>query len=473
LIDRVSDGLSAEGVRKGDRIILALPDSIEFVVAFFAAVQIGLIAVPVNIYQSSEDFGQIVTKISPRLILTHPYSEPINKALESLPSRSKLAIVDVADTTSIWPEWLRERTVTPRGVYPNQDEVAFLLWTSGTTGRCIPVPHRQSDCDVCCRHYAAKILAATPEDVFFSTSRMFHAYGLGNSVLFPLFAGARSVLLSERPTPKATLKIARDTNATILFSVPTFFGMMNELAGREKAPVLPKLRLAISAAEPLAATTLLRWQSLFGVDILDGVGSTEALHIYLSSRSGEVIPGSAGKAVPGYDLALRADDRLAKKGEVGTLWLRGDSVALGYWNEPVATANAMVDGWFITGDRFYQDDAGYYYFVGRADSMFRISGKWVSAIEIEAALAEHSSVKEICVVAYLDEHGFSRLYGFIVTHLESPDNASVEAELRELAEYTLPIWKRPTQYQFIEALPRTATGKVQRYLLRAGTRCDM
>lgn len=469
LIEKVSDGLAAEGIRKGDRVILALPDSIEFVASFFAVIQIGAVAVPINIYQSRDDYDHILRRILPKLVLTHHFSAQFNAALRLNTATSDFRTIFVSDPTSVWHQWIRERPTAKKIVAPSENDIAFLLWTSGTTGMSIPVPHRQSDCEVCCRNYASSILAVTPHDVFLSTSRMFHAYGLGNSVLFPLFAGARSVLIPEKPTPKATFRIAQEMNATILFSVPTFYSMMIELADRGEAPVLPHLRLSVSAAEPLASKAVARWKALFGVEILDGFGSTEALHIYLSARSGEIIPGSVGKPVPGYQIQLRTDSGVASVGEVGTLWLQGGSIAQSYWNEPAATMRSMVDGWFITGDKFYQDDLGYFYFMGRADSMFRISGKWVSAIEIEAVMGEHPSVKEISVVGYLDDDGFSRLCAFVVTYENRHDTDALETQLRGLAEQKLPLWKRPTEFKFIEALPRTATGKVQRFLLKSIT----
>jgi acyl-coenzyme A synthetase/AMP-(fatty) acid ligase len=300
---------------------------------------------------------------------------------------------------------------------------------------------------------------------------MFHAYGLGNSVFFPLFVGGSCVFISERPTPKAALAWANNFNVTLLFSVPTLFSLMLEAAERDSGLELPSLRLAISAAEPLSAHTVRRWKHRFGVDILDGVGSTEALHIYLSAREGAVKPGSVGIPVTGYDLDLRPDesqvvnDRSENK-EVGTLWIRGDSVASEYWADPTATLRSIQDGWLNTGDRFYLDEDGHFYYVGRYDSMYRIGGKWVSAIEIEMILEEDPSISDAAVIAFLDHDGLPKLCACLVLTSEIYSAETVESRLRQLCENRLPLLKRPAIYHFADKIPRTSTGKKQRILLK-------
>jgi len=474
LIGRVATGLLAIGIRKGDRVAIILKDSIEFAASFFAAIRIGAIAVPISTYQNADDYDRAFAKIHPSILIGHQSNSELTKACWLTRNEVGKVFVDSGSHMGLWGQWIQDSTPKYSPTAVRDDDVAFLLWTSGTTGRSIAVAHRHRDAFVSCRHYANCILKASSADVFLSTSRMFHAYGLGNSVFFPLFAGATSVLISERPTPKTVLTLAERVNATLLFSVPTFFAMMLEVAEKNSTIKVPSLRLSISAAEPLSPNTVLRWKRRFGADILDGVGSTEALHIYLSAREGEVRPGSVGCPVTGYEVDLRYDGMSlstdsSHETPIGTLWLRGESVASEYWDDVNATSRSMQDGWFNTGDRFYVDDDGYYYFVGRYDSMFRISGKWVSAVEIEALLGEDDAVSDVAVLAYLDEDGFSKLCAFVVLAPEYDDTMDSESKLRELCENRLPLLKRPGKYRFVGTIPRTPTGKTQRFLLKSQT----
>lgn len=471
IIGRVASGLLELGVQRGDRVAIVLQDSIEFVASFFAVTRLGAIAVPMNTFQTAADYDQAFAKTSPSLLIANLNNSELTKTRWLTRTDIGKVFVDSYREHGLWGDWIKTSTPILPPTPVDDTDVAFLLWTSGTTGRIAAVPHRHRDAFMCCRQYAVNVLSASASDVFLSTSRMFHAYGLGNSVFFPLFVGGTCVFIAERPTPKAALAWAKKFNVTLLFSVPTLFSLMLEASERDRDLELPSLRLAVSAAEPLSATTVIRWKHRFGVDILDGVGSTEALHIYLSARQGVVKPGSVGIPVSGYDLELRPDDPQTIGDEsttkdVGTLWIRGDSVASEYWADPASTLRSIKDGWLNTGDRFYLDEDGHFYYLGRYDSMHRIGGKWVSAVEIEMILEEEDSITDAAVIAFLDCDGLPKLCACLVLASEIYSPEAVEFRLKQLCENRLPLLKRPTIYHFVDKIPRTSTGKKQRFLLK-------
>jgi benzoate-CoA ligase family protein len=400
------------------------------VAAYFGAIKIGAVAVPTSTALRPDDY-------------------------ERLKTESQASVV-VGQAPGLTGDWFARAPAELECASTSGDDPAFWLWTSGSTGSPKAAVHRQQDWLCCCESYARGVLDISPDDVTFSSSKLFHAYGLGNGLMFPFYVGATTVLYPGPPRAKAILEQAHQSRPTLLFSVPTHFaGMLRE--AETAAYDLSSVRLGVSAAEPLPAEIVRRWRERFGFDLLDGIGSTEVLHIYISNRPGCVRPGSSGTPVPGYDIRITAE---------GDLWVRCPSIAAEYWNRPELTAERMRDGWFCSGDKYRVDADGYYWYVGRSDDMFRVSGEWVSPVEVESALIEHPAVLESAVVARLDEDGFLKPCAFVALKNASHACDALADELRDFAKRRLPGYKCPRRIEFLEDLPKTATGKLQRYRLR-------
>jgi benzoate-CoA ligase family protein len=321
---------------------------------------------------------------------------------------------------------------------------------------------------VCCaENYARGVLGISERDVTFSSSKLFHAYGLGNGLMFPFYAGATTVLFPGRPTATAILNVAQAARPTLFFSVPTLYAAMLAEAERAGGFDLSSVRLAISAAEPLPAEIFRKWKARFGVEILDGIGSTEALHIYLSARAGKVRAGSTGEPVGGYDIRLvDLDGYEVARGAVGDLLVRGESVAECYWNRSELTAQRMRDGWFHSGDKYSIDEDGYYWYAGRSDDMLKVSGQWVSPAEVEGALAGHEAVLEAAVVAHQEANGLTTVKAFVVLKDGRAGDAELTAELQGFVKQRITPYKYPRRIEFLSELPKSATGKLLRYKLR-------
>lgn len=438
LVNQAGNALRRAGVEPGDRVLIVLPDSPEFVAAYFGAMKIGAVAVPASTALRPADYAYLADESQARMVLNQP---------GALQCANESVVLDGAPTSA--------------------DDPAFWLWTSGSTGPPKAAVHRHQDWLACCEGYADGVLHVSSGDLTFSSAKLFHAYGLGNSLMFPFYAGAATVLYPGRPLAPAILACAHQYRPTLFFSVPTHYAAMLQETAAANPYDLSSVRLGISAAEPLPAEIVRRWRQRFGFEVLDGIGSTEVLHIYLSNRPGSVRPGSSGAPVPGYEVRITDDkgNGLAP-GQTGDLWVRGPGNATHYWNRPQLTAERMRGGWFFSGDKYRADADGYYWYAGRSDDMFRVAGEWVSPIEIEGALVEHPAVLEAAVVARLGENGLSIPCAFVA--LKEPGHASeaLAEELRRFVRARLAGYKCPRRIEFLEELPKTATGKVQRYKLR-------
>ena len=469
-VNRVAHALTVLGVGTGERVLLVLLDSPEFVAAFLAAVKIGAIAVPTNTTLRSPDYTYVLEESGAVAVIVHAaLLREMAPALEGSTPRLEHRVVVVGDRVSgylHWDEWLDGRSGALDAAPTSADDLAFWLWTSGSTGKPKAAVHRHRDWSYSASNYAIGVLELTASDVTFSSSKLFHAYGLGNSLAFPLSAGAATVLSPARSQAKSVLEIAQRTRPTLFFSVPTLYAAMLEEA-RATDYDLSSVRLAISAAEPLPPEIFRRWKEQFDIEILDGLGSTELLHIYLSARAGDVRPGSSGKPVPGYDIrVVDAAGEDAPIGTVGDLLVAGDSRAVCYWNRPELTAERMRGPWFVTGDKYSVDADGYYWYAGRADDMFKVSGQWISPIEIESTLVEHTSVLEAAVIAFEEESRLQTAKAFVVLKrgcLASPELAK---ELQEFVKAKLTAYKCPRRIEFLPELPKSAAGKLLRYKLR-------
>ncbi len=437
-VNQAGNALRRAGVRAGDRVLIILPDSPEFVAAYFGAMKIGAVAVPTSTALRPADYAYLSEESQAKIVIGE--DAPLDSAQESM----ELACAPTSG-----------------------DDPAFWLWTSGSTGPPKAAVHRHLDWMACCEGYARDVLGIGTDDITFSSAKLFHAYGLGNGLMFPFYAGATTVLHPGKPQAQAILARAHECRPTLFFSVPTHFAAMLQATDAANPYDLASVRLGISAAEPLPAEIVRRWHARFGFDVLDGIGSTEVLHIYISNRPGRVRPGSSGLPVPGYQVRITDESgRELPAGETGDLWVRGASNATHYWNRPQLTAQRMRDGWFFSGDKYRADADGYYWYAGRSDDMFRVSGEWVSPIEVEGALIGHPAVLEAAVVARIGDSGLPVPCAFVT--LKQPDRASDElaGELDAFLRERLAGYKRPRRIEFLEELPKTATGKVQRYKLR-------
>jgi benzoate-CoA ligase len=345
--------------------------------------------------------------------------------------------------------------------------MCFWLYTSGSTGRPKGAVHVHADLKLTDDLYAGPILGLTDRDVCYSVAKLFFAYGLGNALTFPLSAGATTVLLPERPTPDAVAALLRRHAVTVFYGVPTFYaGFLASAAAPQRSEV--KLRLCVSAGEALPPDIGRRWRERYGVDILDGLGSTEMLHIFLSNRPGEVKYGTTGKPVPGYDVRLVGDaGEIVKRGELGELQVRGPTSALMYWNDREQSRATFLGEWTRSGDKYIEDENGFFVYCGRRDDMLKVGGMYVSPFEVEGALCTHQDVLEAAVVAWPDPEGLIKPKAFVV--LRSPDRAcdALAQALQEHCKSRLAPYKYPRSIEFRIDLPKTATGKIQRFKLRA------
>ena len=462
---QAANGLRALGVRPGDRVLLLLPDSPEFAAAWFGAILAGAVAVPTNTSLRTADYAHFLHEADPRVVILHsaiyPHLEPI------LSDRTAIVTGDPIPGRIWWNEWHGEYPAFTDPFPSTENDAAFWLWTSGSTGSPKAAVHGHADWIACCEGYARGVLGMHAGDLVFSTSKLFHAYGLGNGLMFPFYAGATAALFPGRPQARAVLEFTERIRPSLFFSVPTLYAAMLHETDAANPYDLSSIRLAVSAAEPLPADLYRRWRERFGAEILDGIGSTEVLHIYISSRPGAVKPGSTGQAVPGYQIRITGEQgRELPAGQAGELWVRGASNAAGYWNRPALTSERMRDGWFFSGDKYTADADGYYWYAGRSDDMFRVLGEWVSPIEIEAALIGHAAVLECAVVAYKDEDGLSKPKACVV--LKEPEGAgeALAEELRQFVRERIAGYKCPRRVEFLDELPKTPTGKIQRYKLR-------
>jgi benzoate-CoA ligase len=472
-VNRVGNGLLHLGIQEEQRVLLALPDIPEFAVAYFGAMKIGAVAVPTSTASRAGDYAYFLEESRARIAIVH--STVLAEFTPALAGQRYCTNVivcgDPADGYIPWEQFVAGSSPELEPAPTSKDDTAFWLWTSGSTGRPKAAVHCHQDWIYCCEYYARGVLDIRADDVTFSSSKLFHAYGLGNGLIFPFHAGATTILYPGKPGAKAILEVVETHRPALFFSVPTLYAAMLEEAGPGSGYDLRSIRLAVSAAEPLPADIFRRWKQRFGVEILDGIGSTEVLHIYLSARAGQVRPGSTGHAVPGYELALIDDaGRPTPAGMIGDLMVAGPSTAQCYWNRRTLSAERMRGRWFFTGDKYFVDADGYYWYAGRSDDMFRVSGQWLSPIEVECTLIEHTSVLEAAVIAFEEETGLHTPMAFVVLREGSAASPELARELQDFVKQRIAPYKYPRRIQFLPDLPKTAAGKVLRYKLREMSR---
>ena len=470
---RLANLLRAEGLVQEDRVALLVLDGVDFPVIFWGAIRAGVVPVALNTMLTSEQVRYVLEDSRAKgLFLSAPLLESLRPALADLPHLRRIFLLDGEEEPGM-TAYHPALAAQPQSFAPVRtccDEVAFWLYSSGSTGSPKGVPHVHKALMETARLYGEGILQLSENDVVFSAAKLFFAYGLGNAMSFPMAVGAQTLLWPARPTPADVFRVLEEGEVTVFYGVPTLYAAM--LAHLERTPglvALPKLRLCVSAGEALPAEIGRAWQSRFGVDIIDGVGSTEMLHIFLSNRPGDVVYGTSGRAVPGYDLRLVGEDGrpVDDTDEVGELLVRGSSAAAGYWNQRDKSRRTFEGEWTHTGDKYTVDEEGRYHYCGRTDDMFKVSGQWVSPFEVEQALIAHESVLEAAVVAYEDDQGLTKPRAFIVLKAGAPDDA-LRSSLQTHVKDRIGRSKYPRQIAFVDSLPKTATGKIQRFKLRDG-----
>lgn len=439
----------------GDRVVIALPDCCEFFYAFLGSILHGAWPVLVNPGLTRQEYAFFVQDCEANLLVTTADSEA-SRLEAAIPHRILL------DRSA--PGW-------PEGFSPEldphpcrEDDIAFMLYSSGSTGKPKGVPHRHADLLVVAETYGREVLHLDAEDVLFSASKLFFAYGLGNSLAFPLSVGAAVVLLSGKCTPAEVLGVIAAYRPSLFFAVPTLYNVL--LRSLEGAVTFPSLRLAVSAGEALPVATSRAWKAKTGLELLDGFGSTEAMHIVISNRPGDVRPGSSGRLVPPFEAKIVDEaGRSLGPGQPGRLLIRGKSTAPSYWRRPEKTRDTMLeDGWLSTGDVFIEQD-GYYTYQGRSDDMFKVEAQWLSPTRVEDALRDHSAVFE-CAVTSRKLEGTVRPVAFVVPAPGVEARPGLGRELIRHAAQTLPAWMCPVQVVFCAEIPKTSTGKLQRFRLR-------
>lgn len=457
-------------VRMEERVLLLLPDIPEFASAFFAAIKIGAVPVPINTFLRSNEYEFLLNDTRARVAvvsdsLAHLILQIPREHLDFLES---IVVVGNAPLGNFsFSDLLASHSPELTAAPTCKDDAAFWLYSSGSTGFPKGCIHLQHDMVIATEQYACNILKIRESDRFFSAAKLFFAYGLGNGLYFPLAVGATSILLSGPPSPQNVFATIERHRPTLFFSMPSNYAALVDHHRDSDEFDLSSIRLGISAGEALPASICERFTKRFGFEILDGIGSTEALHIFISNIPGEVRHGSTGRVVPGFEARILDEQgNPAPAGEVGTLWLKSDSACSAYWNRHERTKQIIKGHWISTGDRYYQDADGYYWFAGRADDMLKVSGVWVSPSEIENVLLEHEAVAEVAVVAHKDKDNLSKPAAFVVLRPGFTGDDALVSALLKFVTTRLPNYKRPRRFEFVSELPRTATGKIRRFKLR-------
>jgi benzoate-CoA ligase len=464
-VNRFGNTLNSLGVRMEERVALLMLDTGLYPQAFFGTIKLGAVPVCLNTLMRPKDYEYFLNDSRARVLVIDahllPSLEPIRGKLHFIEhiivvnGEAPAGDLSLDDLWADQPAQLEAAPTTP-------DDACFWLYSSGSTGQPKGTVHLQRDMVYSCETYGKQVLGVKEGDVCFSAAKLFFAYGLGNGLYFPFSVGASAVYLPERPTPEAVYRTIEEQRPTIFYGVPTLYASMLEAEGS-----LDGVRICVSAGEALPADILKRWRERFGVDILDGIGSTELVHIFISNYPGDINPGSTGRLVPGHEARI-VDEQMQEvpRGEVGTLLVNSGSAAAYYWNKREKTRQTMLGPWLNTGDKFFMDENGLFFYAGRTDDMLKVGGIWLSPIEVEACIISHPAVLECAVVAATDAENLVKPKAYVVLKSGQQQSDELAEEIKLYVKNTLAPYKYPRWLEFIDELPKTATGKIKRFELR-------
>ena len=481
MVNKTANGMRDLGVRVEDKIMLLMLDIPQFYAMFWGSIRLGAVPIPVNTMLTPDDYEFYLNDSRSRVLAVSEELLPvINKIQGDLPYLRDIVVISETEGARIpFKQKYKRAPSDIKTSFTTKDDVGFWLYSSGSTGAPKGAIHSQDDMVITSEAYAKNVLQINENDILFSAARMFFAYGLGNSVYFPMYAGCSVVLNPEPPKPEGIFRYLEKYRPTIFFGVPTLYGQILEYQNRldrengvndpdpNEDHAFSSVRICVSAGEALPTDLYHRWKKRYGIDILDGIGSTEMGHIFLSNRPGEVKPGSTGKPVPGYELKLVDDEgNDVPQGETGTLMVKGDSAAQMYWRKRDKSRKTMVGEWINTGDKYYVDEDDYYYCAGRSDDMLKVGGIWVSPLEVENCLTEHAAVFEAAIVGHEDDKGLTKPKAYVILRDGYGANDDLAEELKKWVLDRLAKFKYPRWIEFVEELPKSSTGKIQRFRLR-------
>jgi benzoate-CoA ligase family protein len=466
-VNRTGNALKDLGIEIENRVLVILPDSPEFAYSFFGAIKIGAVAVPTNPWMFAKDYEYLINDSRARAIIVHESTLPeIEKIWDHTPFLKHVLVVGTPKGKALSYESLIAKASDKLDAEKtSRDDVCFWGYTSGSTGNPKGAVHLQHDMITISDLFVAPVLQMKETDLCFSASKMFFSYGLGNSLYFPFRCGASTVLWPEKPDPERILQVIEKYQPTFFFSVPTLFARFLRI---EKKYDLSSLRMCLSSGEPLPPSLFYHWKDRTGMELLDVVGSTEATHDFLANRPGRAKAGSSGEVTPAFEAKIVDDEgREVPVGDVGNLMVKGDATAPYYWNKHEQTKRMMQGEWLKTGDTYYRDIEGYYWYCGRSDDMMKVGGLWVSPIEIENTLMEHPAVLETAVVSDVDADGLLKPKAYILLKSEYKASDPLKVELQNHVKSKLQPFKYPRWIEFVDDLPKTVTGKIQRFRLRS------
>jgi 4-hydroxybenzoate-CoA ligase len=467
---RLANLLRRLGVRREERVAMIMLDTVDFPIVFLGAIRAGIVPVPLNTLLTSDQYAYVLADCRARVLFISQALLPVVRDMMGRMPDLEHVVVSGSDAHGYkkLSDEIAKETDTFATAATHADEPAFWLYSSGSTGMPKGVRHLHSSLAATAETYAKQVLGIREDDIGLSAAKLFFAYGLGNALTFPMSVGATTVLNAERPTPATMFALMRQYDPSIFFGVPTLFAAMLNDESLKSEPRFARLRICASAGEPLPESVGNNWKRRFGVDILDGVGSTELLHIFLSNAPGDIKYGCAGRPVPGYKVRLvnEAGSDVAD-GEIGELLVDAPSAGEGYWNQRSKSRQTFAGHWTRTGDKYTRDADGRYTFCGRSDDMFKVSGIWVSPFEVESALITHPAVAEAAVVPEADPEGLLKPKAFVVLKPGAATDG-LHDQLKEHVKQKIGPWKYPRWIDVVDSLPKTATGKIQRFKLREG-----